>query len=96
MRFIELISEREAESAFADSFQEKPEVINLNSIDIKGACLGCMKCGFDYNCHYNDGFKEFYNTRVRGADILVFAGTMTGRYEKQIDKLIQKNKLVVK
>jgi multimeric flavodoxin WrbA len=65
---------------FVDSFHQKPEIIDLNSIHIKGACLGCMKCGFDYNCHYNDGFKEFYNNQVRRADILVFAGTMKGRY----------------
>ena len=65
---------------FADSFQEKPEIIDLNSIHIKGACLGCMKCGFNNNCHYNDGFQEFYNNKVRGSDILVFAGTMNGRY----------------
>lgn len=65
---------------FADMFEEKPEIIDLNSIHIKGACLGCMKCGYDYNCHYKDGFKEFYNNKVRQADILVFAGTMKGRY----------------
>ncbi len=65
---------------FVDSFQDKPEVIDLNDIEIKGACLGCMKCGYDYQCHYKDGFKEFYNNRVRNADILVFAGAMNGRY----------------
>jgi len=65
---------------FRDSFVEKPEVIDLNSIHIKGACLGCMQCGYDYTCHYKDGFEEFYNKQVKQADILVFAGTMKGRY----------------
>ena len=65
---------------FRDSFVEKPEVIDLNSIHIIGACLGCMQCGYDYTCHYKDGFKEFYNNQVRQADILVFAGTMKGRF----------------
>ena len=65
---------------FRDSFDEKPELIDLNGIHIKGACLGCMQCGYDYTCHYNDGFREFYNTKVRRADILVFAGTMKGRF----------------
>jgi len=65
---------------FANSFEDLPEVIDLNEIHIKGACLGCMKCGYDYNCHYKDGFKDFYNNRVRKADILVFAGAMKGRY----------------
>lgn len=65
---------------FRDSFVEKPEVIDLNNIHIKGACLGCMQCGYDYTCHYNDGFREFYNNQVRQADILVLAGTMEGRF----------------
>jgi multimeric flavodoxin WrbA len=65
---------------FAGSFREKPEIIDLKSIEIKGGCLGCMKCGYDYNCQYKDGFAEFYNEKVRKADILVFAGEMKGRY----------------
>ena len=32
---------------FTDSFQNTPEIIDLNSIHIKGACLGCIKCGYD-------------------------------------------------
>jgi multimeric flavodoxin WrbA len=65
---------------FASCFIETPEIIDLNSIHIKGACLGCMKCGYDYNCHYDDGFRDFYNNKVRKADILVLAGSMSGRY----------------
>jgi multimeric flavodoxin WrbA len=65
---------------FRNSFDEKPELIDLNGIHIKGACLGCMQCGYDYTCHYNDGFREFYNSKVRQADILVFAGALKGRF----------------
>jgi multimeric flavodoxin WrbA len=65
---------------FQDSFSEEIECIDLNSIDIKGACNGCMKCGYDYLCVYKDGFKDFYNDSVRSADIIVHAGEMKGRY----------------
>jgi multimeric flavodoxin WrbA len=65
---------------FKQSFIEEIEVINLNEIDIRGACLGCMRCGYDYSCVYQDGFAYFYNKRVRTADIIVFAGTVKGRY----------------
>jgi len=65
---------------FRDSFSEQIEIIDLNDIDIKGACLGCMRCGYDYTCQYNDGFTDFYNGRVRRADGIVFAGTVKGRY----------------
>jgi len=67
-------------SRFRDAYTEPPELICLDSIHIEGACLGCMKCGYDYQCHYKDGFKEFYNNKVRNADVLIFAGTMKGRF----------------
>ena len=65
---------------FKNSFAGPIEVINLHDIDIRGACLGCMRCGYDYSCQYKDGFTEFYNNRVRTADIIAFAGTVKGRY----------------
>jgi multimeric flavodoxin WrbA len=65
---------------FKQSFAGEIDVINQNDIDIRGACLGCMRCGYDYNCVYQDGFASFYNQRVRTADMIVFAGTVKGRY----------------
>ena len=65
---------------FRQYYSNEIEVIDLNDIDIRGACLGCMRCGYDYNCVQKDGFTEFYNNRVRTADIIVFAGTVKGRY----------------
>jgi len=65
---------------FQESFSSEIEIIDLNDIDIRGACLGCMRCGYDNSCQYRDGFTEFYNNRVRTADIIVFAGTVKGRY----------------
>ena len=65
---------------FKQSFDGEIDVINLNEVEIRGACLGCMRCGYDYKCVYQDGFTEFYNNRVRTADIIVFAGIVKGRY----------------
>lgn len=65
---------------FSESFVRKPEVVNLQDIDIRGGCIGCMTCGYAYKCHYKDGFENFYKQRVMKADILVFAGEMKGRY----------------
>jgi multimeric flavodoxin WrbA len=65
---------------FKQSFADEIDMINLNDVDIRGACLGCMRCGYDYTCPYKDGFADFYNQRVRTADIIVFAGTVRGRY----------------
>jgi multimeric flavodoxin WrbA len=65
---------------FMQSFAIQVEVIDLNTIDIRGACLGCMRCGYDYTCAYKDGFVDFYNQKARTADIIVFAGSVKGRY----------------
>jgi multimeric flavodoxin WrbA len=65
---------------FRHSFTGDVELIDLNDIDMRGGCLGCMRCGYDNRCGQKDGFTEFYNNRVRTADIIVFAGTVKGRY----------------
>lgn len=64
------------------SFSTRPEVINLHDIDIKGGCLGCLRCGYDYTCAYDgkDGFIEFYSSKIMAADILIFAGAIRDRY----------------
>ncbi len=67
---------------FKESFMQNIEVINLNDIDIKGGCLGCIHCGIDNVCVYEgkDGFIDFYNTKVKKADIIIYAGEMKDRY----------------
>jgi multimeric flavodoxin WrbA len=67
---------------FKASFAGEAEVINLHDIDIKGGCLGCLRCGYDYQCAYvgKDGFIDFYNTKLKPADIIVFAGAIKDRY----------------
>lgn len=67
---------------FKNSFVEEVKVINLHQIDIKGGCLGCIQCGYDYQCVYGnqDGFVQFYRDQVMTADILIFAGAIQDRY----------------
>jgi len=67
---------------FVQSFNAESnlKVVHLDEIDMKGACLGCMQCGYDYNCQYKDGFAGFYNNQVRASDIIIFAGELKGRF----------------
>ena len=65
---------------FRAAFSDDVEFVDLRDVEIQGACIGCMQCGYDYQCQYDDGFADFYNERVRAADVLVFAGEMRGRY----------------
>jgi len=64
------------------SLSNEVEVINLNDMDIKGGCLACIKCGLDNICAYQDKdeYNEVYNTKLKTADVLVFAGTIKDRY----------------
>jgi multimeric flavodoxin WrbA len=65
-----------------DIFGGAAEILNLNDIDIKGGCLGCIRCGYDYRCAYDgkDGYIDAFNARIKSADILVFAGSVVDRY----------------
>ena len=67
---------------FKASFSSEVELVNLNDLDIKGACLGCIHCGYDNKCVYDgkDDFIEFYNKKIKGAHILVWAGAIKDRY----------------
>ncbi|MBZ2166751.1 flavodoxin family protein [Methanobacterium spitsbergense] len=57
------------------------EYFNLNDIDIKGSCLGCLQCGYNNVCVYEgkDDFIDFYN-KLKGFDVIIFAGTIEDRY----------------
>jgi len=67
---------------FKNLFMEEVKVVNLHQVDIKGGCLGCIQCGYDYQCSYGnqDEYVQFYKDQVKNADILVFAGTIQDRY----------------
>ena len=65
---------------FKVSFSGEIETINLRTLDIKGSCLGCLQCSYDNQCVYKDEYVAFYNTKLKTADILIFAGTIQDRY----------------
>jgi len=67
---------------FRNSFAQEIQTVHLTGVDIKGGCLGCIQCGYDNTCVYTgkDGFIDFFNSKVKPADILVFAGTIRDRY----------------
>jgi multimeric flavodoxin WrbA len=66
---------------FRDTLDGEVEVWNLHDVDIKGGCLGCLRCGAAYRCVYTgkDGFIDFYNEKLKTADVLVFAGAIVDR-----------------
>lgn len=69
-------------------FTDPIEIINLSDLDIKGSCLGCLKCAYDYNCVYagKDDLIDIYKKPLASADIIVFAGSIGHRYLSSIWK----------
>jgi multimeric flavodoxin WrbA len=57
-------------------------VIDLHDVNIKGGCLGCLRCGFNNECAYTgkDGYIDFYNGKLKTAGIIMFAGSIRDRY----------------
>ena len=67
---------------FKDCFTQNVELLTIADFGIKGGCLGCMKCGYDYSCVYEgkDDYTKVYNEKLKTADIIIFAGTIKNRY----------------
>ncbi len=69
-------------SRFRDSFAVDTELLYINDFGMKGSCLGCMRCGYDYTCAYEgkDNYSFVYNSKLKTADIIVFAGAIKNRF----------------
>jgi multimeric flavodoxin WrbA len=67
---------------FSGSFTSPIEVVNLRDLKILSSCIGCLQCGYDNECPFEerDDFIPFYREKVLRADVLIFSGTMTDRY----------------
>jgi multimeric flavodoxin WrbA len=67
---------------FRRAFEPEVPMVNLHELDIKGGCQGCLSCGYDNQCAYQDKdeFVHFYEHQVKTADLLVFAAATRDRY----------------
>ncbi len=70
-------------------FYGEIKVINIYDLEIKGGCLGCVQCGYDNTCVYEDKdeFTEFWNS-LKSYDIIIFAGVIKDRYLSSRWKLV--------
>jgi len=89
LRTVILHDSDEAESRLSvmvrrlgQSFGGPVEKINLRELSIKGNCLGCLRCANANHCAYEgkDGFIDFYNSVLKQADLLIFAGSVVDRH----------------
>jgi len=64
---------------FEVQVSHKVERIELNEIEIKGGCIGCLQCGSGGACFYKDEYAEAFE-KVKKADIVIYAGAIKDRY----------------
>ena len=62
------------------SSRHEVEVIDLQSLHVKGGCLGCIQCAYDNTCAYKDGLKQFIEEKLLPAEAILFAGAIHDRY----------------
>ena len=77
---------------FLQVMPQPVKVININSLNIKGGCLGCVRCGYNNQCVYNDDIRSVYQDNLMTADAIVFAGTvqhqfLSARWKMFLDRL---------
>ena len=67
---------------FKNMFSSQIELFNIRDFGMKGGCLGCIMCGYDFTCVYNktDSFQMLYTEKVKWADIIIYAGSIKDRY----------------
>ena len=68
--------------SFIQNFKENIEIVNLDSMNVSGHCLGCLRCGEKNICAYDrkDQYVEIYKNKIMTADILVWAGDIKTRF----------------
>ncbi|NHJ85157.1 MAG: hypothetical protein FK734_06830 [Asgard group archaeon] len=58
----------------------KVSVVNIQEANIKGGCLGCLKCAANNICFYPDEHMEIFTQQVIAADVLIYALKTHDRY----------------
>ena len=56
------------------------EVVNLNEMNMRGGCLGCLGCVYDGVCVYKDDMRDFFLRDLLGAEAVIYAGSIKDRY----------------
>jgi len=66
---------------FQRCFDSGVEVVGLHDIKMRGGCMGCIQCGLDNVCVYQDA-DDVYETykKLMDADVLVLAGSIKDRF----------------
>ena len=65
---------------FMKSAPFKVELVNLNEMNLRGGCLGCLGCVYDGVCVYKDDMRDFFLDKLLRADAVIYAGSIKDRF----------------
>ena len=66
-------------NVFSNLLPMEVKNINLHEVTLKGGCLGCIRCGYDGTCVYNDDM-QYVLEELKSADAIIIAATIKDRY----------------
>jgi multimeric flavodoxin WrbA len=71
---------RRMTDVFVKSIPCEVEIFNLNEMNLRGGCLGCLGCVYDGVCVYKDDMRDFFLNKLLQAEAVVYAGSVKDRY----------------
>ena len=74
---------------FVKLMPSEVKVVNLNETDIKGGCLGCLKCAPTNIRFYPDELMNIFEKAIVEADEIVYAFKVQDRYFSALMKAFQ-------
>jgi multimeric flavodoxin WrbA len=65
-----------------DTYSGNMEIVDLNKMNFAEGCIGCLSCGFDNRCIFEgaDIFNSVFDTKLKNADIIIYAGSIRDRF----------------
>ncbi len=62
------------------SLSHPVDLLELQSLNMKGGCLGCMRCADDGACGYKDDYARTFDERIKPAHVVIYAGRIRDRF----------------
>lgn len=75
-------------NAFENLSKYQVHRFDISNTNIRGGCMGCLKCVFIGTCVYRDEFEDIYQNKIMDADVLIYASDIENHYIHEDFKLI--------
>ena len=67
-------------NVFCKLISHPVEIINLNEVNFKGYCIGCIHCMTEGTCVHKDDFEKIFDDKMMTSDAVLYGVTIKDRY----------------